>query len=153
MGFAPFPLSMLQELEEEQRRCGHPYSRRRFVLQCVSRASQRLALTELELATPAFALLNIAMYTLWWDEPRDVQCPSRVRRRRTEQNGEGNSGGIGQDQNQRGSELLDGSGGLSCRDVFGAILNAVVSFASMTGIDDDENDTFFVAIPLIDPSL
>jgi hypothetical protein len=37
--------------------------------------------TELELATAAFAALNIAMYVLWWDKPLDVQCPIRVRRR------------------------------------------------------------------------
>jgi hypothetical protein len=52
-----------------------------FLLQCVARASQHLAVTELELATAAFALLNIVMYVLWWDKPLDVQCPIRVRRR------------------------------------------------------------------------
>jgi hypothetical protein len=38
--------------------------------------------TELELATAAFAVLNIIMYVLWWDKPLDVECPIRVRRRR-----------------------------------------------------------------------
>ena len=52
-----------------------------FLLQCVARASQRLALTELELATAAFALLNIVTYAVWWDKPLDVQCPIRVRRK------------------------------------------------------------------------
>jgi hypothetical protein len=52
-----------------------------FLLQCAARASQHLALTELELATAAFAVLNIIMYVLWWDKPLDVQCPITVRRR------------------------------------------------------------------------
>ena len=51
-----------------------------FLLQCAARGSQRLALTELELATAAFALLNIIIYALWWDKPLDVQCPIVVRR-------------------------------------------------------------------------
>ena len=52
-----------------------------FLLQCAARGSQRLALTELELATAAFALLNIVIYALWWDKPLDVQCHIVVRRR------------------------------------------------------------------------
>src|SRR6202008_2467061 len=52
-----------------------------FLLQCAAQASQHLAMTELELATGAFAGLNIVMYGLWWDKPLDVQCPIRVRRR------------------------------------------------------------------------
>jgi hypothetical protein len=53
-----------------------------FLLQCAARGSQRLALTELELATAAFALLNVITYAMWWDKPLDVQCPIRVRRTR-----------------------------------------------------------------------
>ena len=52
-----------------------------FLLQCAARGSQHLALTELELATAAFALLNIIVYALWWDKPLDVQCHIVVRRR------------------------------------------------------------------------
>ena len=52
-----------------------------FLLQCAARGSQHLALTELELATAAFALLNIAIYALWWDKPLDVQCHIVVHRR------------------------------------------------------------------------
>ena len=51
-----------------------------FLLQCAARGSQHLALTELELATAAFALLNIIIYALWWDKPLDVQCHIVVRR-------------------------------------------------------------------------
>ena len=49
-----------------------------FMLQCVARLSQHLAITELELATVAFALLNMITYALWWDKPMDAQCPIRV---------------------------------------------------------------------------
>ena len=52
-----------------------------FLLQCAARGSQHLALTELELATAAFALLNIIIYALWWDKPLDVQCRIAVRRK------------------------------------------------------------------------
>jgi hypothetical protein len=52
-----------------------------FLLQCAARGRQHLALTELELATAAFALLNIIIYALWWYKPLDVQCHIVVRRR------------------------------------------------------------------------
>jgi hypothetical protein len=51
-----------------------------FMLQCAVRLSQRLAITELELATVAFSLLNAITYALWWDKPMDAQCPIRVRK-------------------------------------------------------------------------
>ena len=43
-----------------------------FLLQCVARASRSLALTELEISTAAFAVLNIVVYLLWWDKLLDV---------------------------------------------------------------------------------
>jgi hypothetical protein len=52
-----------------------------FLLQCVARGAQHLSLTELELATAAFALLNIVTYVLWWDKPLNVQCPVQVRKK------------------------------------------------------------------------
>jgi hypothetical protein len=56
-----------------------------FLLQCVARGSQGLALTELELATAAFALLNAITFAIWWDKPLNVQCPIKVRRIRAPQ--------------------------------------------------------------------
>jgi hypothetical protein len=53
-----------------------------FLLQCAVRASQHLAVTELELATAAFAVLSIIVYVLWWDKPLDVHCHIKVQRRR-----------------------------------------------------------------------
>ncbi|KDR79429.1 hypothetical protein GALMADRAFT_1240173 [Galerina marginata CBS 339.88] len=45
-----------------------------FVLQCIARRVDGLYITELELATAAFAFLNGVIYFLWWDKPLAVQC-------------------------------------------------------------------------------
>jgi hypothetical protein len=49
-----------------------------FLLQCAARGVRHLSLTELELVTAAFALLNLITYALWWDKPLNVKCPVRV---------------------------------------------------------------------------
>jgi hypothetical protein len=65
-----------------------------FLLQCVARGSRGLALTELELVTAAFALLDVLTYAIWWDKPLDVQCPIHVRRTPPQQQHSGiDSGG------------------------------------------------------------
>ncbi|KAJ7608016.1 hypothetical protein DFH06DRAFT_690339 [Mycena polygramma] len=46
-----------------------------FITQCVARLLQRLPLTELEVATLAFAVVNIVTWTLWFKKPLDVQVP------------------------------------------------------------------------------
>ncbi|KAH9959087.1 hypothetical protein BC827DRAFT_1135266 [Russula dissimulans] len=53
-----------------------------FVIQCVSRGVQGLPITELELATIAFAGINLVIYLLWWDKPLNVQCGVRVYKKR-----------------------------------------------------------------------
>jgi len=45
-----------------------------FVVQCTSRFATELAVTELEVVTLAFAVLNGITYWLWWDKPSDVRC-------------------------------------------------------------------------------
>ncbi|KDR79408.1 hypothetical protein GALMADRAFT_1239042 [Galerina marginata CBS 339.88] len=45
-----------------------------FMLQCIARRVDGLYITELELATVAFAFLNGVIYFLWWDKPLAVQC-------------------------------------------------------------------------------
>jgi len=45
-----------------------------FIIQCVSRFATKLAVTELEVVTLAFAVLNVITYWLWWDKPSDVRC-------------------------------------------------------------------------------
>ena len=45
-----------------------------FTLQCITRHIIGLNITQLELATLAFAVLNIISYILWWDKPLGVAC-------------------------------------------------------------------------------
>ncbi|KAJ3515870.1 hypothetical protein NLJ89_g1480 [Agrocybe chaxingu] len=49
-----------------------------FIAQIIGRAANRLAVTELEVVTLAFAVLNGVTYWLWWDKPMDVRCPVPV---------------------------------------------------------------------------
>ncbi|KAF7369991.1 hypothetical protein MSAN_00629000 [Mycena sanguinolenta] len=46
-----------------------------FILQTLARAHQHLAITQLEVATLAFAVVNIFIWLLWWNKPLDVQRP------------------------------------------------------------------------------
>ncbi|KAF7369902.1 hypothetical protein MSAN_00619700 [Mycena sanguinolenta] len=46
-----------------------------FTVQCVARVHQHLAMTQLEIATLAFAIVNIFIWLLWWNKPLDVQRP------------------------------------------------------------------------------
>ena len=50
-----------------------------FVAQCVVRAAQGLAITQLEVATVAFAVMNFVTYFFWWNKPSDVDRPIRVK--------------------------------------------------------------------------
>jgi len=45
-----------------------------FVTQCIARFAYRLEVTELEVATFAFAVLTGVTYYLWWNKPLDVRC-------------------------------------------------------------------------------
>ncbi|KDR79743.1 hypothetical protein GALMADRAFT_62095 [Galerina marginata CBS 339.88] len=49
-----------------------------FISQCIARRVQGLIITELELATLAFASVNGVMYMFWWFKPLDVQTTVRV---------------------------------------------------------------------------
>src|SRR5258705_2648421 len=49
-----------------------------FILQCVARGFQGLALTELELVTLAMASLNAITYAFWWSKPLSVREPVNV---------------------------------------------------------------------------
>ncbi|KAK7030840.1 hypothetical protein VNI00_013948 [Paramarasmius palmivorus] len=50
-----------------------------FLLQCIARACQGLAITELEIITLAFSFLNFVIYFLWWNKPQRVCYPIHVR--------------------------------------------------------------------------
>jgi hypothetical protein len=49
-----------------------------FVAQCIARGFQHLPLTELEIVTLAYAMMNTFIYVFWWNKPRDVGCPIRI---------------------------------------------------------------------------
>lgn len=44
-----------------------------FILQVIARRAYGLAITELEIATSAFAVLSAVMYFFWWNKPFDVR--------------------------------------------------------------------------------
>ncbi|KAJ2917927.1 hypothetical protein MD484_g2479, partial [Candolleomyces efflorescens] len=46
-----------------------------FAAQCIARAAQGLAITELEIVTLAYTVLNGVMCFFWWSKPLGVQCP------------------------------------------------------------------------------
>ncbi|KAJ7856237.1 hypothetical protein B0H14DRAFT_3448575 [Mycena olivaceomarginata] len=49
-----------------------------FTVQCLARMHQHLVVTELEVATLAFAVVNVFIWLLWWNKPPDVQRPMAV---------------------------------------------------------------------------
>jgi hypothetical protein len=49
-----------------------------FTTQCLARVHQHLVVTELEVATLAFAVVNVFIWLLWWNKPLDVQRPMAV---------------------------------------------------------------------------
>jgi hypothetical protein len=114
-----------------------------FLLQCAARASQHLTVTELELATAAFAMLNIIMYAVWWDKPLDVQCPITVRRR---------TSGIDEanEEQDRTREETESVREWNWRSVFcgwswvDVIIDAIGPFWAMMGHSEVEDDAFLV---------
>ncbi|PVF91968.1 hypothetical protein CPB86DRAFT_791636 [Serendipita vermifera] len=49
-----------------------------FFSQCVARGVGHLKLSELEVVTLAYTIMNIGIYIAWWDKPRNVDRPLRV---------------------------------------------------------------------------
>jgi hypothetical protein len=49
-----------------------------FVIQCIARGVARLPLSELEVITLAYTIMNVGIYIAWWDKPRNVDRPIRV---------------------------------------------------------------------------
>ncbi|KAJ7038362.1 hypothetical protein C8F04DRAFT_359624 [Mycena alexandri] len=46
-----------------------------FTVQCLARFHQHLPVTEIEIATLAFAVVSISIRLFWWSKPLDVQQP------------------------------------------------------------------------------
>ncbi|KAJ7614802.1 hypothetical protein FB45DRAFT_936097 [Roridomyces roridus] len=44
-----------------------------FITECLARVHQNLLVTQLELATMAFVLMNVFIWVLWWNKPLEVQ--------------------------------------------------------------------------------
>lgn len=75
----------ISEKEIEDRSKGDVFSKAFAVLQttwfithCIARRVYGLVITELEVATLAFAVLNGILYFFWWDKPLEVACPVPV---------------------------------------------------------------------------
>ncbi|KAJ6477954.1 hypothetical protein DFH09DRAFT_1056463 [Mycena vulgaris] len=49
-----------------------------FMTQCLARVGEKIAVTELEVTTLAFAVVNVSIWILWWNKPLDVQHPIQV---------------------------------------------------------------------------
>lgn len=49
-----------------------------FVSQCTARAVENLAITELEIVTLAYTIINIGIYLAWWRKPYNVTEPLRI---------------------------------------------------------------------------
>lgn len=50
-----------------------------FVIQCIARRADNLAITNLEIMTLAYTVITVAMYAAWWDKPLNVRCPVKVK--------------------------------------------------------------------------
>ncbi|KIM26216.1 hypothetical protein M408DRAFT_73118, partial [Serendipita vermifera MAFF 305830] len=72
-----------------------------FIVQCITRGTQQLPITELEVVTLAYAMLNFFIYGIWWDKPQNVECPIRVYKTSTA--GHEESGEAAQDWESNGA--------------------------------------------------
>ena len=82
-GKIEFPTVTVEEIEDRSKSDGFSKTIALgqtlwFVAQCLARRIQHLDLTLVELLTLSLAVLNGAMYFLWWNKPLDVRCPIRV---------------------------------------------------------------------------
>jgi hypothetical protein len=129
-----------------------------FILQCIARGVEHLPITEFEIMTLAFAVLNFATYGLWWHKPLNVRYPVHVLQKENSDNGrEGEREGEKQGNGQHGSIQRPW-----CRDMladvfefveFGHIAGGgdveprskrVPTFYSGESSDDDEPQTYAV---------
>ena len=50
-----------------------------FIAQCIARGLKGVAITNIEILTLSFAMLNFLTYFLWWNKPQRVCYPIIVR--------------------------------------------------------------------------
>jgi len=96
-----------------------------FVTQCIARGAQGLPVTELELATVAFAALNFLIYVLWWDKPLNVQRGVRVYKKR-----------ITESPIDDGNAEVTVGCWVALRDALSDIPSAIVRGPFLVGFDD-----------------
>ncbi|KAK7028221.1 hypothetical protein VNI00_014911 [Paramarasmius palmivorus] len=94
-----------------------------FIAQVIARAIEGLAITELEIITVGFAILNFGTYFLWWNKPLRVRHPVRVYWRQTETKTKGEGGEEGQ-----GKEENKGKGKEGWLSGLGTAVTAVVGY-------------------------
>ncbi|KAF8953236.1 hypothetical protein BDZ97DRAFT_1929852 [Flammula alnicola] len=66
-----------------------------FVIQCIARWSEKLPLTELEVVTLAFAVLNAITYGLWWNKPQNVGVAVCLEEKKVGTDGDGDADTVG----------------------------------------------------------
>ncbi|KAG1897056.1 uncharacterized protein F5891DRAFT_564311 [Suillus fuscotomentosus] len=88
-GFIDAPTLMAKQIEDRSK--GNAISKGLiilqvgwFVMQLITRAIYHLEITQLEVGTLAFAVLNFLVYAVWWNKPLNVQCPYPVYWKSTE---------------------------------------------------------------------
>ncbi|TFK70478.1 hypothetical protein BDN72DRAFT_535855 [Pluteus cervinus] len=127
-----------------------------FILECLARFQQHLLITELEVVTLAFAILNIITYVLWWDKPLNVNCQVQVQI--NVQYGGSSSGGfasVASLSQPRGSFASTASGNLPPRGSFASAASnlhqASTSFASTASNLHHASTSFTSTIPNSQP--
>jgi hypothetical protein len=105
-----------------------------FILQCIARGVAHLPITEFEIMTLAFAVLNFVTYGLWWHKPLNVRCPVHVLLKENSGNeGEGEGEGEKQGDGQHGPIQRPW-----CRDMLMELFEFVERFGHMSGGGDIE---------------
>ncbi|KAF7983190.1 hypothetical protein HWV62_23444 [Athelia sp. TMB] len=49
-----------------------------YVVQCIARRAQHLAITQLEVVTISYCAINLIIYLFWWNKPLDIARPFRI---------------------------------------------------------------------------
>ncbi|KAJ7209256.1 hypothetical protein GGX14DRAFT_521400, partial [Mycena pura] len=99
-----------------------------FVSQYLARVAQHLPVTELEVVTLAFAVVNVFIWVLWWGKPLDVQDPITI----------GSGDGVSKVQPQVLDQCARFAGlfGAPYKDYDPLLSNSVPSFWSISDSDD-----------------
>ena len=109
-----------------------------FILQCIARKISGLPVTQLEVATVAFAVLNFAMYIVWWRKPQNVGYAVQVSKK--EESGSDDEGG------ERGERADDRGRWTEFKRGLMDIPNEI--YRPVAGLADDFGPGSILAFPL-----